>query len=265
MKSQFVQRPLLSSLLITLGWWLIAQFSFKVISPWIDQLSILPANGGYLIAQLVLCVYAMTLLVLSGFWQEAGFSQSVNWKAIILFLPLLIVPILILISSGIHMTDPVQIGLAFLFTLAIGFAEETTFRGVVVRLFLPQGAIRAAWIGSLVFGLLHLGNVLEGQSIPLTIIQIIFAALGGFGLAAPYLKTNAIWPLVIIHMLVDFVQKLAKGFGHAGVVYSSFEMAVYLLGSIMIAGYAFWLLRRKQPDVAPTGTTQLPSENPKIA
>jgi membrane protease YdiL (CAAX protease family) len=137
--------------------------------------------------------------------------------------------------------------------LAIGFSEEIAFRGIVLRLFLPKGALHAAFIGSGVFGLLHLGNVFTGQPVALTVVQIFFAALGGFGLAAPYLKTNAIWPLVIVHMLVDFTQKLAKGFGHEGIVYSNTEMTIYLIGSIVIACYGFWLLRglpRKlsQPD-----------------
>jgi membrane protease YdiL (CAAX protease family) len=184
-------------------------------------------------------------MVSFGWWREIGLTRAPTGKEVLLFLPLLIAPLLILVSSGIHLTDPVQVALAFVFTLAIGFSEEIAFRGIVLRLFLPQGAMRAAVIASAVFGLLHLGNIFAGQSIPLAIVQIFFAALGGLGLAAPYIKTNALWPLIIVHMLVDFTQKLAKGFGHAGVGYSNAEMAIYLLGSIVIAGYAFWLLRRK--------------------
>ena len=250
MKNTITQRPLLSALLITLSWWLITEFTFKQISPWIDHLSFLPENGGYVIAQLLLCVYAIVLLTAVGSWREMGLMHAPTWRECLLFLPLLIAPVLILFSSGIHLTEPVQIGLAFLFTLAIGFSEEVAFRGIVLRLFLPRGALPAALIGSAIFGLLHLGNIFAGQSIALTIVQIFFAALGGFGLAAPYIKTNALWPLIIVHMLVDFTQKLAKGFGHAGVGYSSSEMAIYLLGSIVIAGYAFWLLRRKNPMTA---------------
>jgi membrane protease YdiL (CAAX protease family) len=106
--------------------------------------------------------------------------------------------------------------------------------------------MRAAITASLVFGLIHLGNLFTGQPVGLTIVQVFFAALGGFGLAAPYIRTNAIWPLVIIHMLVDFMQKLAKGFGHSGVEYSNAEMAIYLLGAILIAIYSYWLLRKEQ-------------------
>ncbi|HSL42653.1 MAG TPA: CPBP family intramembrane glutamic endopeptidase [Anaerolineales bacterium] len=247
MKNALTQRPLLSALLITLSWWMITEFSFKQISPWIDRLSFLPENGSYVIAQMLLCIYAIILLAAFGWWHEIGLTRIPSWRECLLFLPLLIAPLLILVSSGIHLTEPVQIGLALLFTLAIGFSEEIAFRGIVLRLFLPRGSIQGALIASAIFGLLHLGNIFAGQSIALTIVQIFFAALGGFGLAAPYIKTNALWPLIIVHMLVDFTQKLAKGFGHAGVVYSNIEMAIYLLGSIVIAGYAFWLLRRKDP------------------
>ena len=198
-----------------------------------------------MVAQLILCAFAVILLALLGSWRDAGFTRIPDWKTFLPFLPLLIVPLLILGSSGIYMTDPVQIGLAFIFTLAIGFSEEIVFRGIVLRLFLPNGVMRAAIIASFVFGLIHLGNLFAGQPVGLTIVQVFFAALGGFGLAAPYIRTNAIWPLVIIHMLVDFMQKLAKGFGHSGVEYSSVEMAIYLLGAIVIAVYGYWLLRKE--------------------
>jgi hypothetical protein len=88
---------------------------------------VLPANGGYVIAQSLPGIYAIILLASFGWWREIGLKRVPNWSECLPFLPLLIAPLLILISSGIHLIDPIQIGLALLFTLAIGFPRKSHF------------------------------------------------------------------------------------------------------------------------------------------
>ena len=73
-----------------------------------------------------------------------------------------------------------------------------------------HGFWRAAIITALLFGLSHSLNVLAGKSMAETAAQIFYAVAFGFTFAALVLKKGRLWPLVIIHFLIDFTSFLER-------------------------------------------------------
>jgi membrane protease YdiL (CAAX protease family) len=92
-------------------------------------------------------------------------------------------------------------------TLLVAFVEETFFRGVVLRLLLPCGWTTAWILSSIMFGLGHVINLINGyQSAFTTLMQVCFALAWGLFAAAVYADTGSIWPVFVFHALFDAIQ-----------------------------------------------------------
>jgi len=215
------------------------------IGNWIEISAHLPTNSGILIQQLLLVIVSAMAVTLFGGWREAGFQKPIQFKAFLYACPPLIGPIFLLFYSGIAATEPIQIIMLIVFTSMIGFAEEALCRGLMVQAFLSRGILPAAIISSIIFGSMHLVNIFYGMSIGMALLYVVYAALIGFGFAAPYLRSGgAIWPLIIVHALYDFLGKLGHGWGAQAQPTSSFEVVVRLVLAVLVGIYGFWLLRR---------------------
>lgn len=95
---------------------------------------------------------------------------------------------------------------AWLFAgLAIGLAEELLTRGFVVKMLRSAGyrEVSVALVSALLFAAMHAGNVLSGQSLFATLLQLLYTF--AFGLCM-YLALRAtgslIWP-VLLHASTD--------------------------------------------------------------
>lgn len=108
--------------------------------------------------------------------------------------------------------------------ILIGIAEEGLFRGVVQELFMDifgtdtrKGVFLSIICSGTVFGLTHFQNLLAGVSFPFVLIQASSAIAAGlmFG-AIAFRSGRSIWPMVIIHALID-----ASGFIHGGMLWGA--------------------------------------------
>ncbi|MBM7797385.1 membrane protease YdiL (CAAX protease family) [Microlunatus panaciterrae] len=159
---------------------------------------------------LVLLEMLLLLLLVGSFrwWSLAGFTPPVRWHRLRLYwLPvaLLAVPF----AGGVKMPPLSAIAILLVGYLATAVYEEGLWRGVMVGLLRPSGVWKSVLITSLLFGLAHLGNsALRGLS-PLIAAQAFGAAVQGIGLAALRLRTNTIWPLIVIHFLHDLFLQMS--------------------------------------------------------
>lgn len=139
-----------------------------------------------------------------------------------------------------------------LFALMVGFAEEGLQRGIALRAMVPSGLMRAALLSSLFFGIAHLINVWQGSSLPVIIVQIMYSILLGIGFAGARLYTGTIWPVIVVHALIDFTDFASRGFGLA--LPQSLTL-ISVIAPIGITGlyalYGLWLLRRTAIENAP--------------
>lgn len=101
--------------------------------------------------------------------------------------------------------------LSFIFALSSALLEESICRGLFLSAFIGHGVIvnathklvRAAIYSSLLFGLLHIINLLTSSPQD-TFLQIFYTFSMGIFLAAIRITTNNLFSTIIIHFLLDF-------------------------------------------------------------
>lgn len=103
----------------------------------------------------------------------------------------------------------------------------------LLRSLAGRGVWRAAIVSSVLFGLLHTVNVLAGADPAASMVQVGYAAAMGFGFAAVTLRTGAIWPLVIIHALIDLTGFLTTD----GTVSTGLTSADVIVAAVYAVGF----------------------------
>ena len=124
-----------------------------------------------------------------------------------------------------------------LIALLIGFAEETIYRGLMLNALKARGPWTAAIVTSVLFGLSHSLNLLSGKSGAEILIQVAYALAIGFGFAAVVLRTGLLWPLILVHALIDFTSFLGKAvlsptwnaFAGIGVTFAFMSYGLFLM------------------------------------
>ncbi len=95
---------------------------------------------------------------------------------------------------------------ALIATFLVGLSEELLIRGYFVDVLAERG-LGLVWVGvvsSLVFGLLHGANILNGQDVATTVQQVVASAILGLGLFASLVLTGTLWLPIALHFLFDF-------------------------------------------------------------
>ena len=196
------RRPVRSAFALALAWLAVSIAVFLLVSrlePGIDP------QAAALVALVVITVLVLGGIGWLGWWHEVGFTPISEWRN----LRLLVLPAVITVVPLLAGVDPIAAStLLFLvvgYTLT-GLAEEAFARGLLIRILQPSGVLRAVFISSLLFALLHLGNlVIRGGSPAVSIAQAVGAFSFGVGFAALRIRTWTIWPLVALHMVHDLV------------------------------------------------------------
>lgn len=147
----------------------------------------------------------------------------------------------------------------FLYMFAIGLAEELTFRGVIQNVLADafgrdsrRGVWRTVCLSGLVFGLVHLVNILSGVSPLGAVMQALAAAAIGVYLGAVYARCGNIWVLVLLHGANDLVgMMVSNGLERDAAVeaISAYGPERFITVGLYLALAAF-LLRPKKLDEA---------------
>lgn len=147
-----------------------------------------------------------------------GLSSKYEWKFKYLnIIPvyLFILGILSIISKDLSQIQIENVSLLLFACLAVGFAEEFLFRGVLQSLFLKKyrshknGILISVLTPAAIFGLFHLVNLTRNDNVSAVLIQVVFATFIGFFFGALVLKTNKIIPVAVTHGLINFFFSLA--------------------------------------------------------
>ncbi len=132
---------------------------------------------------------------------------------------LIIFPLIYLVSLNMLFSDEIDknqlypnMALLLLYVITIGFAEELSMRGFIQSFCIKcfgdskKSIFWSILFTSLFFGLLHLlkfNNGIYGE-----ISQVLYASFIGFMFGTILVVTKRIYPLAIVHALVDFASKL---------------------------------------------------------
>ena len=144
-----------------------------------------------------------------------------------------------------------SIFIALIRGMAPGFGEEITFRGLGVANYMrkikSKGQIKVIfWLSSIVFGLIHLGNLLSGGDPKSVVIQAIYAIGVGMLFGAVYLRTGNLWPTILGHWSVDVFELIRVDLTSSGGVMTGMGIGDWIT---IVAGAfaAFWALRLMNP------------------
>ena len=77
--------------------------------------------------------------------------------------------------------------------LCVGFLEEIIFRGFLFVGMTKKNVKSAIIVSSVTFGIGHIVNLLNGQDIQETLIQIVFAIAVGFTLVTLFIRVNVLF------------------------------------------------------------------------
>lgn len=102
--------------------------------------------------------------------------------------------------------------------LCIGFAEEVLTRGFVVQLLRRAGyrEIAVATVSAAIFSALHAGNLLNGQGVLTTVIQLVYTFAFGILMYLTLRVTgNLVWP-ILLHAATDPSTALMASFPRDG-------------------------------------------------
>ena len=167
-----------------------------------------------LIANVFIIILSLAFLKINGLFKVAGWGLGKVEKWHLLIFPLVYLPLI----NFVFMDDVdfkgllPSILLLLVYCISIGFSEELALRAVlqtyIIRYFggTKRGISYGVFGAALFFALLHLikfDRGLYGE-----IAQMLFAFFIGTMFGVLLIVTKKLYPLIIIHALIDFVAKL---------------------------------------------------------
>ena len=126
--------------------------------------------------------------------------------------------------------------------LCVGFLEELIFRGFLFRAIEKENLTRAIIISSVTFGIGHIVNLLNGQDLPETISQIIFAVFVGFALVILFHKGKSLMPCIVFHGVFNALSVIANDEAQCSALGGPVSAAVILIAAsaVILGGYSVW-------------------------
>lgn len=141
---------------------------------------------------------------------------------------------------------------SLLAALAPGFGEEMAFRGLGIANYMRNAKdgkdIRTIfWISSVTFGLVHIMNISAGGDVLASCIQSVYAIGIGMILGAIYIRTGNLWPTIIAHTSLDYLEFLRGDLEASGGVMTGLGLGdwVTIAASAIGAVIALFLINKK--------------------
>ena len=199
------RHPIISIILIEVSFLLVVFIAGAIAT--IKQLSY---NTPILISFIPTALFLLFYFSWKRKWTYYGFKREMKRANWILYLPLLII-LIVLCLQGFS-SQPIEIIIFYIgFAILIGFVEESIYRGIMIKILLPLGILPAILTSSILFSVTHMLNLLSGQSLGQTGLQLAYSFLIGIVLAQLFIKTGNIFPLILFHSLHNLIQFLGSG------------------------------------------------------
>lgn len=180
-------------------------------------------NGKYIIyavSEFVVFVFAIVLLIIRKKWYIFK-EKKINFgKSIKLCLPILVLSVIIalanateLIGTNVNVNNLMSL---VIYVVLIGLFEEIFFRGIIENELLEKYSsnkkeiLISIIISGVVFGAVHLTNLLAGQDLLTTMMQFVQTTAIGILFGMVYYKTRNIWAMIFLHSFYDFSVLLSE-------------------------------------------------------
>lgn len=189
---------------------------------------------------LISFVPAAVILVIYFTWRRKWASYGFTLTSWIYYVPLMVV-LIVLFFQGFSYHPIETIAFYVIFAILVGFVEERIYRGLMVKILLPLGNITAILTSSLLFSFAHILNLLSGQSLSQTGLQLVYSLLIGIVLAQLFIKTGNIYPLILFHTIHNLIQFLGDGD-------SSAIWEITIISILCVTAFSFAFLFRKNRE-----------------
>lgn len=171
---------------------------------------------------------------LQQYWGLCPFKG--NLRSFLYFVPL------ILISSvnlwcGLRWNYSVTTSLLNVISMCfVGFLEEVIFRGLLFKGMCRSNVKTAILISSLTFGMGHIVNLLLGEPLLGTMLQLVYASAIGFCYTAIFHAGGSILPCILSHAVVNSLSTFAVEPTNA------VQILIAVVQTVLSTTYGIWLL-----------------------
>ncbi|WP_431807401.1 CPBP family intramembrane glutamic endopeptidase [Lysinibacillus sphaericus] len=227
---------------------------FKIVGLELLLLFFYVANGAYVSIQqpsspflqfalLIPLAIGLVLYIIAKKKWRHYFFIPINIGNIFVYSPMIFVLCIILFSTkGLNFESISDLLLMFIMQMfVVAFIEETVFRGILLRLLLSKGTFTAIWLSSILFGVTHALQLIGGQSLEDTIIQIIYAFLVGLVLSLLIIDGQSIILTIVFHGFNNFFNFMGNA--------ESSMLTAYLIIFVLFV-YLLFLWRRVKKKAA---------------
>jgi len=164
--------------------------------------------------------------------------------------PQLIAPVGLILAIALGGIGSANWGLAagVLFgTILVGIGEEGTFRGIALNgLGERFSVVWAVIISSVLFALLHAVNILAGQSLQNTVMQVVFTGFAGLTYAWIYVFSGRnIFLVMGLHFVYDFSLIAAMPLVGATNELGGIASITTTLAALILTGIGIWKFKGK--------------------
>lgn len=156
-----------------------------------------------LILNVGLVVLIYTLIATTKTFEYFGLNSFPKPKKYLYFIPLILLAS-VNVWNGINIDNTIDEIIIHMGSMCmIGFLEEIIFRGFLFRILEKDSEKLAIIITSITFGVGHIINLLNGEPVIETLIQVVYAMAVGYLFAIILVKTKSLWPCIITHAAVN--------------------------------------------------------------
>lgn len=132
-----------------------------------------------------------------------GLQPLRNAKAYLYFLPLLLIASVNLWGGAVVRYSAAEIFFHVIMMLCVGFIEEMIFRGYLFRMMEKSNLKRAMIVSAVTFGMGHIVNLLNGEALVPTLLQLCYAMAIGWLFVVIFHKSKSLWPCIVTHGVLN--------------------------------------------------------------
>ena len=193
------------TLLTYVGWTLLTLFGMRWASDGSKKPLIETVTHG-ISWNLAMAVGLLALTTLAMRWRDLKFVAPRPAKSLlVLWFPALYLLFFALLPAVLGLPPARTLLFIALNTALIGLSEEWMFRGVLFQGLRSRLAMwPAILLTSLLFGAVHVLNVITTGQLAEAVVQAVAASMSGMVLLALLIRTGSIWVPIAYHALWDF-------------------------------------------------------------
>mgnify|MGYP001818434523 FL=1 len=216
----------------------------------------LSQTGYYLLNKGGLAALLLAYVLYTRQVRAAGLTGGVNLRTLPIYWPIFLLMALILLGP-VSPPGPAQLAALAGISVAVGFAEELMFRGLVFHWFRDLTVRRTLGISAVAFGAAPLGGLLVRDAVAGLLARGGVAAAVGAIMACARARDRSIWLPIAVHAGFDFAAFAAAGSIGGALEDSPATVVRLLVPGLVMWVWAAWLIRRMPAD-AGTGSARAP-------